>query len=153
MPASKIVCWENVRRYYGDRPDLLEENRKTEESGICTFCPDGIESKKFSIVGETRSWTLILNQFPYEGSQVHILVVPKRHVISSLDLTIQEWQEWPEILRVAVAKYPFLEKGFGLGMREKELGGVTIYHLHFHLIVPKANAEGLAEIAVKFGIG
>lgn len=155
--SDLIVCMENVQRYYGDRPDLLEENRQIKKSGKCPFCPDGIKEKRFEIVGETTNWMLVLNQFPYfpyKGSAVHILVVPKRHVISSFSLRASEWAQWQEILGIAAAKYPFLlGEGFGIAMREKKLGGVTLYHLHFHIIAPKANTEGLAEIPVNFGIG
>ena|SRR3989344_5939607 len=152
MP-DQIVCMNNVQRYYGDRPDLVEENRRIEESGKCPFCPDGIKDKGFVIIGETSGWTLVLNQFPYKGSTAHILVVPKRHIVSSLDLKTSEWVQWQEIMDIAVTKYPFLKNGFGIAMREKELGGVTLYHLHFHLIVPKANTESFAEVPVNFRIG
>ena len=144
---------KNVLRYYRERPELVEKNRRIEESGRCPFCPEGLKSEGFQIVGETTSWTIASSQFPYRGSDVHLLVLPKRHVITSLDLTSWEWEQWPEILRIATTEFPFLTTGFGLAMRENVLCGVTLYHLHFHLIVPKANAEGGAEVPVNFAIG
>lgn len=151
MPG--IVCWPNTQRYYGGRPELLEKYRRIEESGKCPFCPDGVKDEGFQIVGETRSWTLVLNQFPYAGSAVHLLILPRRHISVSSELTVPEWVQLPTILGIAKNKYPVLKNGFGLGMREGVLGGVTLHHLHFHIIVPKANPEGGAEIEVKFGIG
>ncbi|MBI1984569.1 MAG: HIT family protein [Candidatus Wildermuthbacteria bacterium] len=143
----------NVLRYYGENPELVEKYRQIEKNGKCPFCPDGIIDNEFQIVGKTPDWTLVVSQFPYKGAEVHLFILPKRHVISSTDLMFFEWADWPEILEIAVNKYPLLKKGFGLAMREKTLGGVTLHHLHFHLIVPKANSEGGAEIPVNFGIG
>ena len=151
--SGLIVSMRNVQRHYGKRPDLLEKNKRIEESGKCPFCPAGIKKKKFAVLGELDDWNIVLSQFPYPDTVVHILVVPKRHIISSLDLRPLEWVHWPEILRIIKAKYPFIEEGFGIGMREKELGGVTLYHLHFHIIVPKTNIQGFAENPVNFPIG
>lgn len=144
---------ENVLRYYGNNPELITVNKQIEKSGECPFCEEGIQSQGFEVVGETAKWVMVLSQFPYRGAALHLLLLPKRHIVSTAELTRKEWGEWPEILQMAFKQYPFLEKGFGLGMREKVLGGVTLYHLHFHLIAPKANEAGEAEIPVNFGIG
>ncbi|MDO8633515.1 MAG: HIT family protein [Candidatus Wildermuthbacteria bacterium] len=149
----EIVCWQNTLRYYGARPEVLEKYRQIEQSGKCPFCPDGVKEGGFEVVGETRSWTLVVNQFPYKGSVVHLLMLPKRHIVASSEITIPEWDQWPMVLGIAKDKYPALKDGFGLGMREGVLGGVTLHHLHFHIIMPKSNSEGGAEIQVNFGIG
>ncbi|MBI4101378.1 MAG: HIT family protein [Candidatus Nealsonbacteria bacterium] len=153
MGDNDIVCQANVARYYGESPDLLEEYRRITEGGKCPFCPEGIREKNFKVLGETDHWTIVHSQYPYKNVRLHLLAVPKRHIISSAELSRLEWADLAAVVGIAIDNFPFLSQGFGWGVREKEAGGVTLYHLHFHLIAPEVNCRGLAEIAVNFGIG
>ena len=150
---SGIVCWRNVHRYHGGNGDIINRYREIEENSKCPFCPDGLKSRADFFVGETGYWTVILNEYPYPSSRLHLLIVPKRHVVSSTEITAEEWADMPHVTGMVVGIYPFLSNGFGLAVREGEAGGVTLYHLHFHLITPHINEAGDVQTPINFGIG
>lgn len=146
--SRSIVCMENVLRYYGDNPVLLEKYRKIAEGGKCPFCPGNIENE---LVATTTHWAVVHNQFPYKNARLHLLLLPKRHVTSLSELLPEELTDLAMAIRVATADFPELDNGYGLAIRDGEVGGVTLYHLHFHLIAPDIGEKG--QIPVNFGIG
>lgn len=146
--ASDIVCMVNVERYYGARLEVLAKFQESVKSGKCPFCAPNIENL---LVCETRDWLVVTNCFPYQNSRLHLLVLPKRHVIDPTELGGQEWAGMSEVVAMVTNRFPYLADGYGLGLRVKEIGGVTLYHLHWHLISPSVGENG--QIPVNFGIG
>jgi len=146
--SQLIVCQENVQRYYGDKPEMLEKYRKIVESGKCPFCAPNIENV---LVGQTQYWNVVENPFPYKNACVHLLLLPKRHVVFLAQSNREEWSDMPLAIDLAICKRPALAHGGGLALREKQVGGVTLYHLHWHLIAPAFGDDG--QIPVNFGIG
>jgi ATP adenylyltransferase len=53
------------------------------ESGVCLFCSDEHRSK-IELQGEY--WYVVENDYPYEGTRGHYLIVPYAHVSSFDDL-------------------------------------------------------------------
>lgn len=146
--AKQIVCMENVERYYGANPEMLKKYRQIQDSGKCPFCPGNIEN---TIVGATTHWHIVHNQYPYKGARLHLLLLPKRHIISLAQLLPEEWADMNRAFNFATSKFPSLNQGSGLAVRDGAVGGVSLYHLHFHLIVPEIGTSG--PIPVNFGIG
>ncbi len=152
MDPKKIVCEPNVERYYGDNPELLKKYKEVTVKGECPFCEENIKKEGFQVVMKTNNWQVVRNPFPYKGSRIHFLIIPKRHVISLAALFPKEWNQMSEIINILFQRFPSLVKGFGLAIRDGKIGGVTLYHLHFHLIAPKVK-PGKGQIPVNFGIG
>jgi len=152
MDSKKIVCWPNVIRYYGDNHEEVARYKKIMEEGKCPFCPGNIKNDGREIVAKTARWNIIKNQFPYEGSELHLLIIPKRHITTLECLLCKEWSELRMVTNLILKKYSFLKNGYGLAARIGEDGGVTLYHLHLHLIAPKVDSE-IGRIAINFGIG
>lgn len=67
---------------------------------------------------------------------VHILIIPKEHISSALELTAENSGIVAHVFEVAVklAKELKLEKGFRIVNNCGEDGGQTVQHLHFHLL-------------------
>jgi diadenosine tetraphosphate (Ap4A) HIT family hydrolase len=151
--AQKIVCMENVHRYYGDNPELVAKYVEFVESGKCPFCAPNIKNQ---LVGTTAYWRIVENQYPYkhvDGTVVrlHLLLLPKRHVVTLEELSLEEWADLFRAISAATERFPFLADGFGLAVRVGEIGGVTLNHLHPHLIAPALGESG--QKPVSFGIG
>ena len=152
MDSDKIVCLPNVKRYYRDNPQLIKKYREIAKKKKCPFCQRNIRNEGFSFVAETNDWWAIKNSYPYKNSALHLLIIPKRHVISLNALYPEEWNQMAKVIGIVFGKYPFLAKGYGLAIRDGKVGGVTLFHLHFHLIAPKVELI-TGQIAVNFGIG
>jgi histidine triad (HIT) family protein len=68
---------------------------------------------------------------------VHILVVPKRHITSLLELTPADDPVVGSLVRKArdLAKQNGLEeRGFRLVLNAGEDAGYSVYHIHLHLV-------------------
>jgi diadenosine tetraphosphate (Ap4A) HIT family hydrolase len=155
MSAEKnqVVCMENVQRYYGANPELLAKYEQTVLSGECPFCDPYIKN---DFVDSTMHWHVVHNQFPYkypdgEPVRLHLLVIPRRHLIRLDELLVDEWAGLSQVMQIVRRRFPFVPEGFGLGIRSDKVGGVTLYHLHAHIIVPQIGRDGQKPIG--FGIG
>lgn len=67
---------------------------------------------------------------------VHILVVPKEHLISAADITEQNSAIVAHCFEVIakIARHEGLTKGFRVINNCGEDGGQTVPHLHFHIL-------------------
>jgi len=148
MRGSDIVCWENVLRYYGDNPEVVAQYRRIMKSGKCPFCEPNITNE---LVVKTEYWNVVKNQFPYPNSEVHLLILPRRHIYTPLMLPPAESEEINYAIRCAAEKIPVINDGYDLGLRVKKNGGITLRHLHLHLIVAKV--ENGVFLPVRFMMG
>lgn len=67
---------------------------------------------------------------------VHILVIPKQHIPTMLDVTPDNSAVISHIYEVIakIAKELNLEKGFRVVSNCNEYAGQTVFHLHFHIL-------------------
>jgi len=77
---------------------------------------------------------------------VHILIIPKEHIVDSLaDLTAESSPLAAKCLEAAakIAKTEGLQGGFRVIANSGADGGQTVFHLHFHLLGGKPLGDGL----------
>jgi len=137
--------------YAKNDPEYL---RLLEEAEGCPFCPPRFPGQNrilYSADGSEGQWHVmecLKTLVPYPNVDTHLLILPERHISSlkgldafkSLGLydlrAIQDLTGWAE------EKYPALKMwGGGLAVRLGTNSGVTIYHVHFHLIAPKTDPK------------
>ena len=104
----------------------------------CLFCK--IINKEISseIVYEDEEVLAFKDIHP--AAPIHILVIPKKHISSVLELTLED-EELVGKIYTAINKIArqedFAEKGFRVIVNCGEDGGQEIGHLHFHLLAGK----------------
>lgn len=114
---------------------MKEKGVKSLSSKDCIFCKivEGeIPAKKVYENEHVVAFEDISPQAP-----VHVLVIPKKHISSLLELQPEDEQLAAELLfsLKRVAKQLELdEKGFRVVNNIGEDGGQTVYHIHFHLL-------------------
>ena len=71
---------------------------------------------------------------------VHILIIPKEHIVSAMDITSENSAVIAHIFEVAaiIAKELKLENGFRIVNNCGEDGGQTVKHLHFHMLAGRS---------------
>ncbi|GMU74437.1 MAG: hypothetical protein AMXMBFR44_6340 [Candidatus Campbellbacteria bacterium] len=110
------------------------------QAGVCPFCPEHLERyHKEPVLEENGSWVLTKNQWPYQNTDVHLLVILKRHAEHLYEITEEEWHDlWSLLVWTNVY---FAENGGMFSMRfgDPALSGATVRHLHAQLIVPKVD--------------
>ncbi|HYD48438.1 MAG TPA: HIT family protein, partial [Terriglobales bacterium] len=99
-------------------------------SAACPFC--SVEPERIFHAG-TRILGL-WDGFPV--SDGHALLIPKRHVATWFDASIEERSELTEgvsIARDAIGRR-YQPDGFNVGINVGEAAGQTVFHLHVHVI-------------------
>ncbi len=101
----------------------------------CLFCKiieNKIPSKKVYEDGQVFAFEDISPQAP-----VHILIIPKKHIATSLDLENEDNELIGRLYQVAnrIAKdRGVADKGFRLVMNCNSDAGQTVFHIHLHLL-------------------
>jgi diadenosine tetraphosphate (Ap4A) HIT family hydrolase len=96
----------------------------------CAFC--SLPASR--IVEVTSHFWLIRDGYPI--SPGHSLVIPKRHIQSFFDLTLNEQPELLDLLHRAKQSLDqeYAPQGYNIGINDGPAAGQTIPHLHIHLI-------------------
>ena len=101
----------------------------------CLFCR--ISEKKISanIIYEDSEAVAFIDINPQ--APVHVLIVPKKHISTSLDITDEDNVLIGHLFRLAakIAKEKGIsERGFRLVMNTNADAGQTVFHIHLHLL-------------------
>lgn len=117
-------------------PEQAEQMRRLQETKICAFCPEHLETEHREPI-ELRSdhWSVAKNDYPYERTKLHLLIIAKNHARKLSDLTIEERHDLADLL-VEVEKHWQLTS-YAIGMRcgDMHYNGGSVDHLHAHVVV------------------
>ena len=75
------------------------------------------------------------------AAPVHVLVIPKKHIKSAIDLSPEDGELIAHLFKVVKKVAQALnidESGFRLATNVGEDGGQSVHHLHFHVLAGKA---------------
>jgi diadenosine tetraphosphate (Ap4A) HIT family hydrolase len=94
----------------------------------CVFCK--IENSEF----ENELAQAIFDKFPVNPG--HLLIIPKRHVVSLFETTAAERTALFELLQQGreLLQRQYQPDGFNIGINDGIAAGQTVMHLHIHLI-------------------
>ena len=101
----------------------------------CTFCRivNGETSTEFLFENDT----VVVFKDIHPHAPVHILIVPKKHIRSINDLTVEDTQIVGEMIIVAkdmARELSVSKSGYRLFFNVERGGGQVIFHLHLHLV-------------------
>jgi diadenosine tetraphosphate (Ap4A) HIT family hydrolase len=96
----------------------------------CPFC--NLPAPR--VIGHNDHAFWIRDAFPV--SPGHSLVIPKRHVASFFEITVEEREALLQLLDQAkqAADAQFQADGYNIGINDGAAAGQTVSHLHIHLI-------------------
>ena len=97
----------------------------------CKFCR--LKNGEQRILFQNKSFYSIYDTNP--TTRGHVILIPKRHVASILNLENPEPLDLQECLKdtVKVIKKEFKPDGYNIGINDGEAAGQTIFHLHVHI--------------------
>src|SRR5512138_3787649 len=117
-------------------PWRLEYVTANKTDAGCVFCDAPASQPPDSlIVFSGHTAYVILNRYPYNNG--HVMVVPRRHVASLVELTPEELQEIAQLTQrsEAVLREAYTPGGINVGLNlGKPSGGGIHHHLHVHLV-------------------
>jgi len=112
---------------------------RAEESGECLFCAE-IGPRIFL---ENDGAVAIRDAFP--ASELHTLVIPKRHAVTALDLSPEEAAACHELILRVCADIRRLDRsvsGFNIGANAGRDAGQSVFHCHYHVIPRRPQDSG-----------
>ncbi|MEE4254689.1 MAG: histidine triad nucleotide-binding protein [Desulfuromusa sp.] len=101
----------------------------------CLFCKIIAGEIPASIIYEDPQ-LVVFNDIDPQAPQ-HVLIVPKKHIATTLDLTAQDNDLVGHIYQIAgkmARNLGFADDGFRVVNNCNEAGGQTVWHIHFHLL-------------------
>ena len=129
----QALCYScNAMKRDKDSTDFMRvrESYEIREEG-CLFC----EIQKERILDQDDLFYVIRDGFPV--TDLHTLVIPKRHVETYFDLYQPELNSCNRMIqkfKQQIEKEDVSVKGFNIGINNGEVSGQTIFHCHIHLI-------------------
>ena len=129
----QALCYScNAMKRDKDSTDFrkVKVSYEVREEG-CLFC----EIQKERILDEDNLFYVIRDGFPV--TDLHTLVIPKRHVETYFDLYQPELNSCNRMIqkfKQQIEKEDVSVKGFNIGINNGEVSGQTIFHCHIHLI-------------------
>lgn len=104
----------------------------------CLFCKIATGQLPAKIVHQDDEVVAFVDINPQ--APTHLLLIPRRHVARTLDLTAADGPLLGRIFEVAnrIARERGLDDGFRLVVNNGPGAGQTVYHLHVHLLGGRA---------------
>lgn len=113
-----------IQSAYDKELKRIESLRKIND--YCPFC-DSLRMKA-QLFEEHDSFWVVFNKYAYKNTNIHMLIIPKRHIEDATELTQEEEEELMDVsdgLRVAMVSPEVIINGSP---------NSTVKHLHIHLI-------------------
>jgi dihydrofolate reductase/diadenosine tetraphosphate (Ap4A) HIT family hydrolase len=106
-----------------------------EAAGVCIFCPEHVaEQHEAPVEHRGEHWYVTRNDFPYEGTEAHFLIVPHRHVRTFDELPDAAGAELWAIRRELKRRLAPLATATVERSGRMDLSGASIAHLHVHFV-------------------
>jgi histidine triad (HIT) family protein len=105
----------------------------------CTFCRIASKRLPAKIVYEDEQVIAFEDVNPQ--APVHVLVIPRKHIPTSLEIAQEDHELIGHMLRAAneIARGKNIaERGFRLVMNTNPEAGQTVYHMHIHVLGGRA---------------
>ncbi|OGG37456.1 hypothetical protein A2110_02545 [Candidatus Jorgensenbacteria bacterium GWA1_54_12] len=117
-------------------PEQQEVLERISARGECPFCMRNFAKEhKRPILRGGVHWIVTHNQWPYEHTKYHLLLIPRQHVTNPADLHPDAWEELGVMVRWIEGKFGPGSGGFVSRFGDTEMSGGTVSHYHFHFIV------------------
>jgi len=96
----------------------------------CIFCKE----PETEVLCENRLARAFFDKFPV--NEGHVLITPKRHVVTYFDATIEELSAINDLVFKVkgILDERYNPVGYNIGVNVNYAGGQTIFHLHVHVI-------------------
>lgn len=117
--------------------------------GVCIFCPENVELEQREPIEHMGAhWYVKKNDYPYEGSVHHYLIVSRLHVVSFSDLPDEAGAELWSIKRALRARLHPLALATVERSGDMRYNGGSVAHLHVHLVALAAEPAATVRFRV-----
>lgn len=127
---NKFVNLKNAR----EKEQLVIMEKITEDK-VCPFCEDQLKNyHPKPVLFKTKYWIVTENAWPYEMTKNHFLLIYRKHIDHTKDISSLGWSEIGKIIKRLEKEnelnYGTLLMRFG----ETSKTGATVTHVHLQLV-------------------
>lgn len=121
--------------------------KKSEEEKKCPFCPP--YEWKYPAIKEGQYWILKPNDFPYNHTSHHLVLLLKKHGNENdvAPVSAEAWIEFGEMIQWAIDHFKMPGGGIVLRFGNPDYNASTVRHLHWHIQVPDLTGNVKATFA------
>lgn len=149
ITPTKFVDLDNARV-----DEQREVMRDIIDAEHCPFCPENVQKyHKQPILKVGTYWLVTANQWPYEHTKLHLLIILKKHGERLADMPVEAGCELIELAQWAEQEYKMPGGGLAIRFGDTNYSAGTVAHLHAQLLQPDIDAPDYDEKPVKVKIG
>ncbi|MEX0652217.1 MAG: hypothetical protein WD509_00430 [Candidatus Paceibacterota bacterium] len=134
---------------------LSEQRAQMEQiqkDGVCPFCIEYFTKYHTAEIEREGKWWLVSkNDFPYEGTSIHYILVYKKHIVQPSEIDPEAWEEFGEHINYLNTTHTPKGGSFFMRFGDTDYTGGSIDHLHAQFLVGSAYSEDAEKIKVKLG--
>jgi diadenosine tetraphosphate (Ap4A) HIT family hydrolase len=130
-------------------PEQRRYMEELEAAGVCIFCPEHVAAQQRAPVEHSgRHWYVKRNDYPYEGTAAHYLIVSQLHVVSFEELPDEAGAELWAIKRSLKAELAPIALATVERSGDMLCNGGSVAHLHTHLVALDATPSTTVRFRV-----
>lgn len=134
--------------------EQVEVMKNIKKADHCPFCSENLEKyHKKPIIKTGKYWLLTKNQWPYQHTKHHFLLIYKQHITDLKDINTEAGKELFELSQWTIKKYDIPGGGLVIRFGDTNYSAGTVNHLHAQLLQPDIHAPSYAEKPVRVKIG
>lgn len=133
--------------------DQIEVMQKIADESHCPFCEENLRLyHKNPILKDGKYWLVTKNQWPYQHTKHHFLLIYKEHATVLADLAAEAGGELFTMIKELEKEYKFEGGGFSMRFGDTDFSAGTVNHLHVQLVIPDAMAKDFEPVKIKLGL-
>ena len=120
----------------------------------CLFCPKYLKPYHDNQIEKTgKYWVITKNDYPYDGTVHHYLIIYKKHIEHIKDVSRAGFSELADHLKWLSKKDKLPAGGLAIRFGDSDYTGASVAHLHAQLLVgDKVNSKNKNKV-LNFPIG
>lgn len=132
----------------------FDEQKKQMEDlqarGVCAFCMDHFDKEhREPIEYETEHWVVSKNDYPYKGTTLHLLLIPKEHVHTLSALSPAALADFSPTIVAVEKQWKLTHYAVGIRSGDMHHTGGSVEHLHAHIVVGDTAADDHEPVRFK----
>lgn len=131
--------------------DQREVMQESVDDGVCPFCIESLRKyHKQPILSAGEHWLVTENQWPYEYTDSHYLLIARNHIETVADLPLEAFEDLGRQVKWLVSDRDIAYGGLAMRFGDTRYTGATVSHLHAHLLQAKKDLPEDAKVKFKF---
>lgn len=134
------------------RDDYVNVLNKILEEGSCPFCEENLlKHHQKPIIYKSKHWIITENSWPYKGTHYHFLFIPRVHVETIEDMSLEVWADLQKQYDKTVTERNVEGATLMIRSGHTNITGASVNHLHAHIIVGSARTKDTKTITALVG--